>query len=68
MTEAEKAWRAMDDWCRRRGAFLGESATRLLDKGADLDDREYRRLLGASQAYGQMRSFIHSNRDYLKEQ
>lgn len=56
------AWQIMDDWCRAQcQKLLGQTNPHIL-KGRDLNDREFRRLLGQSQAFLKMRSFIHGSR------
>jgi hypothetical protein len=54
----EEVFAAMDDWCRKRLASLTAHTTPMIMGGMDLDDPEYRRLLGQHQAYHHMRSFI----------
>ena len=51
--------KAMDDWCVKRVARLRDPMESHVMKGRSLDDPEYRRQLGQSQAYHAMRSFIH---------
>lgn len=57
------AWQAMDDWCREQSKKLLAQTNPHILKGSDLNDREFRRLLGQSQAFLRMRSFIHGSRN-----
>lgn len=49
----------LDAWCKKRAAALSEPMNRHVMAGGNLDDREFRRMLGESSAYFAMRSYIH---------
>lgn len=55
-------WQAMDDWCAKQSQKLIESSNEQILAGVQLADPQYRCLLGQSQAFQRMRSFIHSAR------
>lgn len=56
-----EAWKAMDDWCRKQMQALKARSEPHVMSGGDLNDPEYRRLLGQHQAFSRMRSFIHGS-------
>lgn len=59
----DDAWAAMDAWCKKRAEDLrDQSAIVLKRNGYKTDDPAHRVLLGQSQAYHAMRSFIHGAR------
>lgn len=56
-------WQIMDEWCVKQGEKLRSLTDPHVLAGRDLNDPEFRRLLGQSQALGRMRSFIHGARN-----
>jgi hypothetical protein len=59
-------WQIMDDWCAQQSKKLLARTNPHVLKGRDLNDPEFRRLLGQSQALGRMRSFIHGARNHTE--
>jgi hypothetical protein len=53
----------MDDWCAAQSEKLLARTSPHIRKGRNLNDPEFRRLLGQSQALHRMRSFIHGSRN-----
>jgi hypothetical protein len=52
----------IDDWARRRQAALVERSNEHIRRGRDLNDPDYRVILGEHRAYMALRSFIHGAR------
>lgn len=63
MSEAQRIADELDEWCKRRIARLEEPMSRHVMERNDpeLSDPNYRVMLGQSQAYSAMRSFIHGS-------
>jgi len=59
---ADDAVAEMDEWCKRRLAKLLARSNDHIRLGRDLNDPDYRLLLGEHRAYMAMRSFIHGQR------
>jgi len=64
MTDVEAtAWEIMDAWCAAKSAALSQTAESMLNRNKfNTNDPAYRVILGQSQAFHRMRSFIHGNR------
>lgn len=63
MSGPEDAWAAMDAWCVRQGERVAAKMEPHVMAGGSLDDRQFRRWLGESNALLRMRSFIHGSRN-----
>lgn len=56
-------WAGLDAWCKRRADKIKHQVSVLMMKrGKSVDDPEVARLVGRGNAYGEIRSYIHSAR------
>lgn len=54
---------AVEEWCAKQCAKLSDEASAHIMSGGDMNDPTYRSMLGQSQAFMRVRSFIHGAKD-----